>query len=109
LVGQLPAFLIQKFVLIANFVQDFLLFLLGGGQVFPAIQTVKLMLKSQGGKKQQCWCVFVGNCVLIHYMVLSFDVAQRILSKEKTVREHCQIWQARIGKQWFISLRTLEK
>ena len=31
---------------------------------------------------QQCWCVFVGNCVLIHYMVLSFDVAQRILSKE---------------------------
>jgi len=26
--------------------------------------------------------VFVGNCVLIHYMVLSFDVAQRILSKE---------------------------
>ena len=116
----------KKIVLIANFVQDILLFLLGGGRLFikrgKFSQTYKLwnwcqkvftalefvqkqhffknnsvgaMIKpilkwwnqarncqTIRGEKQQCWCVFVGNCVLIHYMVLSFDVAQRILSKE---------------------------
>ena len=49
---------------------------------YSSDETSEKLPDSQREKKQHCWCAFVGNCILIHYMVLSFDVGQRILSKE---------------------------